>query len=96
MVRRRLGERASVEEGHNSRTHSSDTEHMDLDALMSSVCGFCVCVPMPPATSPLPGSHEALRFGHGVNKQCVCVCKQLTDLLYLVLTPYLVSFMSHA
>lgn len=30
-MRRRLGERALVEEGHDSRTHSSDTEHMDPD-----------------------------------------------------------------
>lgn len=36
VVMRKLDEWALVEEGLNNRTHSSHTEHMDPDTLMSS------------------------------------------------------------
>lgn len=51
-----------------------------------NVCVF-VCVPVPAATSPLPGRRDALWFGHGVNKLRVCVLVNNSDLLCLLLTP---------
>ena len=67
---RKLSVWALVEEGNNKRTHSPDTEHMDLDTLVCVCVCVCVCVH---ASHYLAARRLCGLDVVWINSVCVCV-----------------------